>query len=83
MPAFVVLASMMPACMHVLIFCFSFSSPPKVRIVYFPAANTHENLEFQAKLGIQTYYAEPLQFPAFVQLNGGLHSHSSSSFCRL
>ena len=42
--------------------------------MYFPTAITHENLEFQAKLGIQTYYEPPLEFPAFVQLNGALYA---------
>lgn len=54
---------------------------PQVRIVYFPAANTHENVEFQAKLGIQTYYAAPLQFPSFVQLNGALHKTQPKYRC--
>eukprot|EP00903_Cladosiphon_okamuranus_P014195 g13189.t1 len=48
----------------------AYSAEYKVRIVYFPFANTHENMEFRAKLGIETYYQPPLQFPAFVQLNG-------------
>lgn len=50
-----------------------------MRLVYFPAANTHENLSFRAKLGIQTWYDDPIQFPAFVQLNGALLVVSTST----
>lgn len=42
--------------------------------MYFPSSLTHTNVDFQAKLGIQTFFAEPIQFPAFVQLNGALHT---------
>lgn len=42
----------------------------QVRIVYFPSSLTHSSDLYKAKLGIDTYFADPLQFPAFIQLSG-------------
>ncbi|CAN0214942.1 unnamed protein product, partial [Scytosiphon promiscuus] len=47
----------------------AYSAQFKVRIVFFPSSLTHSIDLYKAKLGIDTYFADPLQFPAFVQLS--------------
>lgn len=42
----------------------------QVRIVYFQSALTHSNTDYQAKLGVETYFEAPLLEPAFIQLSG-------------
>ncbi|CAN0428257.1 unnamed protein product [Pylaiella littoralis] len=47
----------------------AYSAKFKVRIVYFQSALTHTDTDYQAKLGIQTYFKDPLLYPAFIQLS--------------
>ncbi|CAN0053457.1 unnamed protein product, partial [Scytosiphon promiscuus] len=48
----------------------AYSAQFKVRIVYFPSALTHSTESFTTKLGIQTWFADPIQYPSFIQLSG-------------
>lgn len=63
-------AASIPHCLHSVVPLRAKKKKKQVRIVYFPSALTHSTASFTTKLGIQTYFADPIQYPAFIQLSG-------------